>query len=172
MCGHRPSDRYGRRPVVWSTHRSSQVVSEIRYITYIFPTGSSCVHNISLSPASYHVQGALTFRRGRTSVSRSWSWSVSGLGRDAPSGIWATRRPLDLGHGGICRAEVSDMSVGRSVCRDGWVWTPWEKLVTRGMCSVTFVSARECGLVVFLVIVSVREYSGLFGFWPEFGSVQ
>ena len=40
---------------------------------------------------------------------------LSGLVGDVPSGIWATPRPLDLGRGGICRAEVSGES-GRSVC--------------------------------------------------------
>ena len=61
------------------------------------------------------VQAAWTFRHGRTFVSWASFCPVSGLGRDAPNGIWATPRPLDLGHGGIRRAEVSAMSVGRFV---------------------------------------------------------
>ena len=116
-CGHRPGGRYGRRPVIGLEHRSSQVVSEIRYIHIFSRVGRRayimccCVRPLA--------QGALALRLGRTFVSRSVSWSVSDLGRDALSGIWATPPPLDLGHGGIRRAEFSGMSVGRSVVTVG-----------------------------------------------------
>ena len=101
--------------VEWSSGRRNVLNNVVSEIWYIHIPELVVVRTCFDRRVRLPVQGALTFRRGRTFVSRSWSWSVSGLGRDAPSGIWATPRPLDLGHGGIRRAEVSGMSVGRSI---------------------------------------------------------